>query len=100
MPIRPSELEGILAGKFNFSPARNHSSDHRWYELKLTGLPTILTKISHSRSQIRSNLESKIARQLRVRTNYYRGMISCENDCEDYYSQVTNDPYPPWDVRF
>lgn len=100
MPLRPRELENILTNKFHFEPAQGHSSDHRWYELKLPNLPTILTKVSHSRQEIGSNLEGKIARQIRVRKNYYRGMISCTNDCEDYYRQVRTDPYPPWDHLF
>lgn len=100
MSIKPKELENLLEYKFGFSLAKGHSSDHRWYELKLPGLPTILTKVSHSRKPINPRLEGKIARQLRVRKAYYVGMVSCKNSREDYYQQVRTDPYPPFDVTF
>ena len=100
MPIKPKELESLLQNKFGFSPAKGHSSDHRWYELKLPGLHTILTKVSHSRDTIDPQLEGKIARQLRVRKPYYQGMMSCTNSCEEYCRQVREDPFPPFDVRF
>jgi len=100
MPIKPKELEGLLQSKFGFSLAKGHSSDHRWYELKLSELPPILTKVSHSRETINPKLESKIARQLRVRKSYYEGMMSCKNAREDYYRQVRENPIPPFDIRF
>ena len=98
MPIMPRDLERILQNKYEFSPAEGHSSDHRWYELKLDGLPSILTKVSHSRDEINSDLEGKIARQLRVRKKYFREMVSCHNSREDYYQQVHDAPFPPWEV--
>lgn len=100
MPIKPKELESLLQNKFGFSLAQGHSSDHRWYELKLHGLPPILTKISHSREQINPGLVNKIARQLRVKKLYYEGMMSCIHTCEEYYQQVRENPIPPFDIRF
>jgi|SRR3990172_11686787 len=100
MPIKPKQLESILQNKFDFKLAKGHSSDHRWYELTLTGLPTILTKISHSGEPINSSIESKIARQLRVKKSYYIEMISCKNSREDYYKQIREDPIPPFDILF
>jgi hypothetical protein len=44
MPIKPKDLEKLLMNKLHFSPAEEHSEDHRWYELQLLGLPVILTK--------------------------------------------------------
>ena len=98
MPYKPKEVERKLRDKFAFSVAKEHGFDHRWFELKLSGLPAILTKVSHNRKEIGANLEGKIARQLRVRTRYFRGMIDCTNTREDYYRQVREDPYPPFDV--
>lgn len=98
MPIKPKKLESLLQNKFGFSPAKGHSSDHRWYELKLSGLPPILTKVSHSRDTINPHLEGKISRQLRVKKPYYEGMMSCKNSREDYYQQVREAPSPPFDV--
>ena len=100
MPRNPNEIEGLLQTKFGFSPARGHSSDHRWYELWLPGLPLILTKVSHTRREVGSKLEGKIARQLRVHKPYFNGMMDCTYNREAYYEQVRNDPFPPFDILF
>ena len=101
MPHKPREIESILKNKFHFIPTEGHSPDHRWYEIRLPDLPPILTKISHSKKRdIGRKLEGKIARQLRVRTAYFRGMVDCTHSCEDYYRQVRDDPYPPFEHRF
>jgi hypothetical protein len=100
MPIKPRDLEDLLVNKFNFSPAKGHSSDHRWYELRLPGLPVIATYVSHGKEEIRDKLEGKIIRQLRVRKTYFQGMISCSNNRADYYKQVRDDPYPSWGFHF
>lgn len=100
MPYKPREIERILRNKFGFDPAEGHSADHIWYELHLLDLPPILTKVSHSKKDIGRKLEGKIARQLRVRTSYFRGMVDCTHNCEDYCRQVRDDPYPPFEHRF
>jgi hypothetical protein len=100
MPFEPREIERLLQNKFGFSEATSRSSDHRWYELRLSGLPVILTKVSHSKGTLSPNLEGKIARQLRVRGPYFREMMNCTRSREEYYQQVQTDPYPPWDKLF
>ena len=100
MPLKPSEVEELLRKKFHFSPAKSHSRDHRWFELKLEGLPCIMTRVSHSSKEIGKKLEGKIARQLRVRIPFMRGMMSCSNSSEAYCRQVREDPYPPFEYRF
>lgn len=100
MPIKPRDLEDMLENKYGFVPAKGHSSDHRWYELKLPDMPSILTKVSHSRKEIGDPLLGKIARQLRVRKPYFNGMVSCNHSRADYYGQIQDDPYPPFDVLF
>ncbi|GAB62701.1 hypothetical protein KSU1_C1105 [Candidatus Jettenia caeni] len=90
----------MLQHKFGFTPAKSHSSDHRWYELKLDGLPTILTKVSHSRDPINKCIEGKTAKQLRVKKQYYEGMMSCSNSRDNYYQQVRKDPFPPFNILF
>jgi len=100
MSIKPKELENILTNKLKFILSKNHSSDHRWYELELPGLPTIRTKVSHSRKPIEKGLESLIIKQLRVKKPFYIEVISCTKSQEEYYIQVETDPFPPWDVRF
>lgn len=99
MPRKPRQIETLLQAKFGFVPAEGHSSDHRWFELHLPGLPLILTKVSHSKKDIGPKLESKIARQLRVRKPYFDGMMECTYNREDYYRQVRESPYPPFYVR-
>jgi hypothetical protein len=100
MASKPGEIENVLQVKFGFIRAKGHSSDHHWYELRLKGLPAILTKVSHSKKEIGSQLAGKIARQLRVRKIYFEGMLDCTNSREDYYRQVRGSPFPPFDVRF
>jgi len=51
MPRKPREIDEVLKSKFGFTEARSRSTDHRWYELRLEGLPVILTKVSHSKGE-------------------------------------------------
>ena len=99
MPENLRRVEALLQTKFGFSPAKSHSSAHRWYELHLPGLPPIRTFFSHGKKRS-ADLESKIARQLRVRRDYFKGMIDCTNSREDYYNQVRQSPYPPFEHRY
>jgi hypothetical protein len=39
MPRKPREIEDKLKNKFGFSEAKGHSTDHKWFELRLAGLP-------------------------------------------------------------
>lgn len=99
MPRKPSDIERVLQAKFGFSrKAVGRGEDHRWYELQLEGLQPIRTKVSHTRQDIVSKVEGKIARQLRVRKGYFDGMMDCTNSSADYQRQVRDDPYPPWNV--
>jgi hypothetical protein len=100
MPRKPRDVESILTAKFGFIEAKGHSSEHRWYELRLDGLPVILTKVSHSKSDIGPNLEGKMARQLRVKKRFFGEMMDCTRDATEYERQVRDHPEPPWDVRF
>lgn len=91
------EVYRVLKNKFAFEDSPNRSRDHRWVELKLPGMPPIVTFFSHGRQSISDILWSKIARQLRVRAAYLAGMVECTNSREAYYTQVRTDPVPPWD---
>jgi hypothetical protein len=99
MPFRGHEIEAILQDKFGFVRAEGHNSDHRWYELRLPGLPTILTKVSHGRHEVSAKVEGQMARQLRVRGPYFQGMLSCTHERDAYYQRVRDDPFPPFSVR-
>lgn len=100
MPIRPRELVSILTTKFQFRPSEHHSQDHQWYELELEGLPVIATKVSHSNKEIGDRLLGMISKQLRVHRPFYNEMVSCTKSREEYYHQVRDDPFPPWDKGF
>lgn len=100
MPMDSRHVEKTIEHKFGFEKASERSSDHRWYKLRLKGLPVISTKFSHARGQLSKMLEGKIANQLRVTNKYFKGMIDCSNSLEDYCRTVRESPVPPWDVHF
>jgi hypothetical protein len=93
MPRDNREVENTLLNKFAFAPARARGDDHRWLELTLPGLPTIITRFSHTREDIGDPLWRRIAMQLRVRPQYLTGMVSCSNSREAYYTQIRTDPF-------
>lgn len=94
MVSKPKDVERLLMRKFGFLPAQTHEHGHYWFELTLPGL-CIRTKISHSKKDIGPVVEAKMARQLRVRRGFFVQMMSCLRSREEYYQQVTQDPYPP-----
>lgn len=99
MSLKAAEVESLLQTKFDFMPDQHRESGHRWYKLELPGLPVIRTFFSHGRGSLSADLEGKIARQLRVRKLYFIEMMVCTKAREDYYRQVTKDPFPPFSVR-
>ena len=82
--------------KFNFQPAKSHSDDHIWLELKLDGIPAVLTKLSRNGEELRDKLIGKIARQLRVSTSYLREMVACTKSQAEYYELVRKTPFRPF----
>jgi hypothetical protein len=100
MPLKPQAVESVLKSKFGFAQAKSRSDDHRWYVLRLEGLPAIMTKLSHSSGDIGKRVEGMIARQLRVEKQFLQGMIHCSNDRESYYARVRHNPVPPWNAQF
>jgi hypothetical protein len=99
MSVTNRVFESLIQTKFGFVDAQK-ATDHRWYVLKLEGLPPILTKASHAKAEITGKLESAIAKQLRVRTPFFREMMSCTKSRDEYYEQIRLDPFPGWDTRF
>jgi hypothetical protein len=100
MPFKPKDLERLLQSKFGFEEAKSHSDDHQWLVLRLEGLPDIMTKLSHSKREVNKKIEGMIARQLRVSKPFFNEMFRCNRDREAYYTQVREDPIPPWNVTF
>ena len=98
MPLKPRDVEKLLKNKLGFQPAKTRSDDHRYYVLQLDGLPPIHTKVSHTKAEIGPNLESKIARQMRVRGAFFALLLNCQRGRRDYERQVRDDPYPPFGI--
>jgi hypothetical protein len=94
MPRRTREVEAIIQGKFHFVPMeRGRSDDHRYYELNVPGVETIITKFSHSNQEISDDLQGKIAGQLLVRNRFFAGMLDCTNSREAYIEQIQTNPF-------
>jgi len=72
--------------------------DHTWFELHLSGLPTIRTKLPNHKEDIRPKLESRICNELRIRRSFFFGLMDCTKYFQDYEKQMRNDPYPPFSV--
>ena len=100
MPIKVKKLEQTLVKKLGFTPAPARSTDHKWYQLEIPGIPVIATKISHGEKELSSMLEAAIARQLRVRTAFLSEVVSCTKRSAEYQTQVKTDPFPPFNKRF
>jgi len=94
--LKPADLESTLQRKFGFAPAEHRSVDHRWFQLNLPNLPSVLTKISHSSKEIGPKLEGIIAKQLRVRQKVFKDMIGCTVNKEEYYEKLRTESYPPF----
>jgi hypothetical protein len=99
MPLKPRDIESLLQRKFGFTPAQNRSVDHRSYQLTLPGLPPIVTKVSHNKRDIGPALQTKMARQLRVHGPFFREMLSCRKNSDEYRNQVQADPHPAFGDR-
>jgi len=100
MPIKIRDFENVLQSKFGFNPSETRGKDHRWYELQVPGLPIIATKVSHGMRELSDNLEGLIAKQLRVRLNFFHKMFDCSKSSDDYRARVTEDPYSPFNHGF
>lgn len=99
MPYKRKEIEQTLKSKLNFTRDKNHSSDHRWYSLEFDflSIPTVKTKLSHTRKEISKNTLGKIARQLRVTTPFLKDTIKCSKEFDDYENYLRkNRPPPHW----
>lgn len=97
MGFSADDIERKLITKFSFIKSDRHEKGHIWYELKLAGLPVIETRISRGKhEQISDDLLSRIAKQLHVRNPFFRGMIQCTISKEEYYFEVTHNPFPPF----
>jgi hypothetical protein len=99
VPYERRDFESKLQTKFGFVEDKRRSVDHKWYTLQLDGLPVITTKVSHSGRDITDDIAHFIARQLKVRHQFLRGMIDCTRSRQDYTDQVRRDPQPPFPPR-
>jgi len=99
MAVKSKTLEQILCSKLGFTMSGSkRSKDHRNFILRIQGLPLIQTKLSHSRKDIGSGIQSKIARQMRVRPNFLAEIIDCTRNQDAYIHQLRTDPHPPFNI--
>ncbi|MEZ4540237.1 MAG: hypothetical protein R3C43_09710 [Chloroflexota bacterium] len=92
-----SEIAQRLRQKFKFEDV-NEKKKEIYLKLELPDIVPVVTHVSHSKSTRRTVgkvLEGKMARQLRVDTPYFRGMLQCTRSREDYYELLKNNPRPP-----
>ena len=83
MPFKVKEIERLLDTKFGFALKRK--GKHIFYELCVEGLRTIRTHVSHgNKRDVGRPLEAMMARELGVRNQFFREMISCTKTREDY----------------
>ena len=98
MGFKPDFVEDRLRRKFGFEEARNRGKKHKYYVLQISDdLPLIETFFSHDGKEIREALEGRIRRELRVRKDFFYGMMECTKSREDYYRQIREAPYPPFE---
>jgi len=95
MTLKATDVESKLIHKFKFT---KDNSDHRKFTLEEPGFPLILTKISHSHRDISDPILNSICKQLHVRKRFFLEMIQCTKSREDYLNQITNAPYPPFEM--
>jgi len=88
MPLKRGKVEAQLKHKFHFVQSKTRSSDHLWLELKISGIPVIVTKLSHSKDELRDPLINKMARQLGVRSHFFIGMIECTKSEPAYRAEL------------
>lgn len=81
MPFLNTDISHLLVAKFGFEETQSH---HAFFVRTFPNQVRIRTKVSHGRHEIGRALESKMARQLHVTTECFRGMFSCNVSCEEY----------------
>ena len=96
MAYKPNFVINRLTNKFCFSVSDHKEDGHKWYELKIDGVPIIQTHFSHNNEDIGPKLEDKIRNQLRVRKTFFYGMMDCNKSQDEYYLILRTDPYPPF----
>lgn len=98
MPYKAADIEHLLTSVLGFIEDDTHEVGHKWYKLKVEGVPrTIRTKISRSKkTEYGAALESAVAKQLHVRTAFFRDMMAGKKTREDYLIEITTNPYPPF----
>ena len=86
------EIARQLKGKFTFGDADNRGDDHRWFELTLPDVPTVKVKVSHGNAEPGPTLVSKMAKQARVPSSFFKKMIECTRSKEQYYAVLRGAP--------
>lgn len=97
MPYKPIEIERMLINKLHM---RVSNADHKWFELKIDGLPPIRTKLPNHKDDINPIIAGRIHKQLRIRKKFFHELMDCTKYFDDYENQIKDDPYPPFNQLF
>jgi hypothetical protein len=84
MPFSTKDIAYCLEHKFGFV---RRQGNHVFLE-RLFPNGRVRTKVSHGRHETSRQLDSAMAKQLRVTTACFRGMISCSVSNEDYERHI------------
>lgn len=77
MPRKARDVRGKLTAKFTFTAAKGKASDHEFLQLNVPGVPRIVTKLSWGQTEIRDDILSLMAKQLRVSNRAFAEMMDC-----------------------
>jgi hypothetical protein len=88
MPRKARDVRGKLTGKFAFRAAKGKATDHEWLQLDVPGVPRIATKLSWGQAEIRDDILSLMAKQLRVSNRAFAEMIDCTFGADAYREHV------------
>ncbi len=84
MPRKARDVRGKLTRKFLFEPAKGKATDHDYLQLTVPGVARIVTKFSWGQPEIRDDILSLMAKQLRVTNPMFAGMLDCNVTGDQY----------------
>lgn len=93
MSLNPRDVASQLEHKFGFS---RREGNHHFFSYEVAPEKWVITKVSHNRKPLSDGLVSKMARDLKVPTGFFRCMIQCTRSKADYELQVLTAPTSPW----
>jgi hypothetical protein len=103
MAFKPRQVVDKLTRELGFERIQNRGDDHIYYAAQLADdLPVIEIHFQHSGGEIGPNLEATLAKELHVSQGFFRSMVSCKKNLEQYIEVLRtnpNPPFPPWMMK-